>query len=299
LYGLTDDWLVSRFKPKIEQENFYLCQIIKNSSKMKVAIAGCGNMGMAFARSFIQYDLVKKENLLLIEKSNERCETLRKAREGLVISTINEQVADYDLIILSVKPQDFPSIANELKSVIHHNQVVLSIMAGITIERIQNDLNHKLVVRAMPNTPAMLGMGITGFTAAEGISFGKLSKIENLINATGRSVYLEDESMLDAVTALSGSGPAYFYYIVKHMVEAGIEMGFEEGMARLLVKQTMLGSYHLINNAEKSLDELITAVASKGGTTEAALKEFEEGSLAEDLKRGILAAEKRAKELSK
>jgi pyrroline-5-carboxylate reductase len=83
------------------------------------------------------------------------------------------------------------------------------------------------------------------------------------------------------------------------MVEAGVEMGFEEGMARLLVKQTMLGSYHLINNAEKSLDELITAVASKGGTTEAALKEFEEGSLAEDLKRGILAAEKRAKELSK
>ncbi|MFB0946725.1 MAG: NAD(P)-binding domain-containing protein, partial [Spirosomataceae bacterium] len=77
---------------------------------MKVAIAGCGNMGMAFARSFIQYDLVKKENLLLIEKSTERCETLRKAREGLVISTINEQVANYDLIILSVKPQDFPSI---------------------------------------------------------------------------------------------------------------------------------------------------------------------------------------------
>lgn len=266
---------------------------------MKVAIAGCGNMGMAFARSFIQYDLVKKENLLLIEKSNERCEALRKAREGLVISTINEQVADYDLIILSVKPQDFPIIANELRSVIRHDQVVLSIMAGLPIKRIQNDLNHKLVVRAMPNTPAMLGMGVTGFTAAEGISFAKLSKIENLINATGRSVYLEDEAMLDAVTALSGSGPAYFYYIVKQMVEAGKQMGFEEGMARLLVKQTMLGSYHLINNAEKSLDELITAVASKGGTTEAALKVFEEGSLAEDIKNGIFAAEKRAKELSK
>lgn len=266
---------------------------------MKVAIAGCGNMGMAFARSFIQYDLVKKENLLLIEKSAERSEILRVAREGVVVSTINEQVSTYDLIILSVKPQDFASIASELKSFIRKNQVVLSIMAGITIERIQNDLNHKLVVRAMPNTPAMLGMGITGFTAAEGISFTKLSKIENLINATGRSVYLEDEAMLDAVTALSGSGPAYFYYIVKHMVEAGKQMGFEEGMARLLVKQTMLGSYHLINNAEKSLDELITAVASKGGTTEAALKVFGEGSLSDDLKNGILAAEKRAKELSK
>ena len=177
--------------------------------------------------------------------------------------------------------------------------MVLSIMAGITIQRIQSEMNHQLVVRAMPNTPAMLGMGITGFTAAEGISFAKLLKIENLINATGRSVYLEDESMLDAVTALSGSGPAYFYYLVKHMIEAGKKMGFDEGMASLLVKQTMLGSYHLINNAEKSLDELITAVASKGGTTEAALKTFEDSGLANALKEGIWNAEKRAKELSK
>lgn len=95
--------------------------------------------------------------------------------------------------------------------------------------------------------------------------------MENLINATGRSVYIEDESMLDAVTALSGSGPAYFYYFVKQMVEAGKMMGFDESTALQFVKQTMLGSYHLINNAELSLDNLIKAVASKGGTTEAAL----------------------------
>jgi len=172
-------------------------------------------------------------------------------------------------------------------------------MAGIPIAKIQDLLDHKLVVRAMPNTPAMLGMGITGFTAAEGISFAKLLKVENLINATGRSVYLEDESMIDAVTALSGSGPAYFYYVVKHMIEAGKKMGFEESMAALLVKQTMLGSYHLINNAEKSLDDLIKAVASKGGTTEAALKTFEEHKLPDGIVEGILAAENRAKELSK
>ncbi len=266
---------------------------------MKIAIIGCGNMGMAFARSFIQYDLVKKDNLLLIEKNEERSEALQSAREGVVVSTINSQIGDYDLVILSVKPQDFSSISVELKKVLKHDQVVLSIMAGITIERIQNELNHQLVVRAMPNTPAMLGMGITGFTAAEGISFSKLLKIENLINATGRSVFIEDESMIDAVTALSGSGPAYFYYIVKHMVDAGKKMGFDEGMAQLLVKQTMLGAYHLINNAEKDLDDLIKAVASKGGTTEAALKVFEESKLSEGLIGGILAAEKRAKELSK
>ena len=266
---------------------------------MKIAIVGCGNMGMAFARSFLQYDLVKKEDLLLIEKNQERSEALQTAKEGMVVSVINSQVADYELIILSVKPQDFASVQDELRAVIQPQQVVLSIMAGIPMAKIQLALDHKLVVRAMPNTPAMLGMGITGFTASPEVDAPKLRKVENLINATGRSVYLEDENMIDAVTALSGSGPAYFYYIVKHMIEAGKQMGFDEGMASLLVKQTMLGSYHLINNAEQSLDNLIKAVASKGGTTEAALRTFEENQISEGLIKGILAAENRAKELSK
>ena len=264
---------------------------------MKIAIVGCGNMGMAFARSFLQYDLVKKEDLLLIEKNQERCEALQTAKEGMVVSVINSQMADYELIILSVKPQDFASVQDELRAVIQPQQVILSIMAGIPMSKIQAALNHQLVVRAMPNTPAMLGMGITGFTASPEVDAPKLRKVENLINATGRSVYLEDEGMIDAVTALSGSGPAYFYYIVKHMIEAGKQMGFDEGMASLLVKQTMLGSYHLINNAEQSLDNLIKAVASKGGTTEAALRTFEENQISEGLIKGILAAENRAKEL--
>lgn len=266
---------------------------------MKIAIVGCGNMGMAFARSFLQYDLVKKEDLLLIEKNQERSEALQSAKEGMVVSVINSQVADYELIILSVKPQDFASVQDELRAVIQPQQVVLSIMAGIPMSKIQSALDHQLVVRAMPNTPAMLGMGITGFTSSPEVDAPKLRKVENLINATGRSVYLEDEGMIDAVTALSGSGPAYFYYIVKHMIEAGKQMGFDEGMASLLVKQTMLGSYHLINNAEQSLDNLIKAVASKGGTTEAALRTFEENQISEGLIKGILAAENRAKELSK
>jgi pyrroline-5-carboxylate reductase len=126
-----------------------------------------------------------------------------------------------------------------------------------------------------------------------------LRRVENLINATGRSVFLEDESLLDAVTALSGSGPAYFFYLVKAMIEAGKKMGFDEGMAGMLVKQTMLGSFHLIQTADKSLDELIKAVASKGGTTEAALRRFEEGALADTLVAGIESAQKRAQELSK
>ncbi|HAO49444.1 MAG TPA: pyrroline-5-carboxylate reductase [Runella sp.] len=266
---------------------------------MKIAIVGCGNMGMAFAKSFLQYDLVKKENLLLIEKSANRAENLRTENTGVVVETISAHVGEYDVVILSVKPQDFGMVQDALREVLQPQQVVLSIMAGIPISTIQETLNHRLVIRAMPNTPAMLGMGITGFSAAKELSFAQLLKVDNLINATGRSVFLEDESMLDAVTALSGSGPAYFYYLVKAMVEAGKQMGFEESMATLLVKQTMLGSFHLINNADKSLDDLIKAVASKGGTTEAALREFEGGGFAQTLQTGILAAERRAKELSK
>ncbi|MCO6463663.1 MAG: pyrroline-5-carboxylate reductase [Saprospiraceae bacterium] len=265
---------------------------------MKIAIVGCGTMGLAFARSFLKYNLVEKKNLLLVEKSQSRCEMLSENKEGVVVNIVSSQIADYDLVILAVKPQDFPEMANELSKVLSKDQIILSIMAGIPIVRIQDALQHLSVVRAMPNTPAMLGMGITGFTAAEGIGIGKLFKIENLLNATGRSVYFENESMLDAVTALSGSGPAYFYFIVKNMVEAGKRMGFDESTALQFVKQTMLGAYHLINNAEMNLDDLIKAVASKGGTTEAALKKFEEKGLSDALISGILDAEKRAKELS-
>jgi pyrroline-5-carboxylate reductase len=176
--------------------------------------------------------------------------------------------------------------------------MLLSIMAGIKIEKIQKYFSHQKVVRAMPNSPTLLGMGITGYTAAEGISFADLMQIERFLNSTGRSVYLEEENLLDGVTALSGSGPAYFYYIVDAMIKAGTEMGIEENLAKLFVKQTMLGAYHLINNSDKNLEELIKDVASKGGTTEAALKTFEENNLKKSIRKGILAAETRSKELS-
>ncbi|MPR33728.1 pyrroline-5-carboxylate reductase [Salmonirosea aquatica] len=265
---------------------------------MKIAIIGCGNMGMAFARAFLKFDLVKKEDFLLVEKSPERMESLRGFQPGVLTGIIDPKIGDYDLVILSVKPQDYLLVAESLQQVIRPEQIVFSIMAGIAIQTIQGTLNHRAVVRAMPNTPAMLGMGITAYAASPEVDRNQLRKVENLINATGRSVFLEDESQLDAVTALSGSGPAYFFYLVKTMIEAGKQMGFEESVATLLVKQTMLGSYHLINNADRSLDELIKAVASKGGTTEAALRGFEAGKLADALTQGIHAAQKRATELS-
>jgi pyrroline-5-carboxylate reductase len=151
----------------------------------------------------------------------------------------------------------------------------------------------------MPNTPALLGMGMTAFAAASQVGLSDIRKVENLINSTGRAVFLDDEHLLDAVTGLSGSGPAYFFYLIKSMIDAGVAMGFDPAMSSLLVKQTMLGSYHLMQTSDKTLDELIQAVASKGGTTEAALRVFQEKLVGEGLQQGIYAARDRAVELAK
>ncbi|MBC7862586.1 MAG: pyrroline-5-carboxylate reductase [Bacteroidia bacterium] len=265
---------------------------------MKITIAGCGNMGLVYARAFLRYNIVKKENLLLVEKNEQRKEELQKLDIGKVVTMNDPAVAESELVILSVKPQDFSEIAEGLANILKPATLLVSIMAGKKITLLQKKLNHKNIVRAMPNSPVELGMGITGFSVSESISMEQIRKVENLLGTTGRTVFFEDENLLDAVTALSGSGPAYFYYILKSMIDAGKEMGFDEATSTLLVKQTMLGAFHLFNNANKSLDELIQTVASKGGTTEAALRTFNDNNVNKFLIEGIKNAEKRAKELS-
>ncbi|TGD80875.1 pyrroline-5-carboxylate reductase [Hymenobacter wooponensis] len=266
---------------------------------MRIAILGCGNMGLAFAKAFLQYNLIRREDLLLIGKDDAQCQRLHQAQADVPVGLLTEEIGAYDIVLVAVKPQDFGKAALGLRAVLRPEQAVLSIMGGIPIARLQRELNHRQVLRAMPNTPVLLGMGITGFTAAPEVERTLMHRIENLLNATGRSIFLEDESMLDAVTAVSGSGPAYFYYIVQAMMRAGQELGFSESVAGLLVKQTMIGAFHLLNNSDQSLDQLIATVASKGGTTEAALREFRAGGLQDTLVSGIKAAQQRATELAK
>lgn len=266
---------------------------------MKIAILGCGNMGIAYARSFLKYDLVSKQSLLLIEKDFNRQKQLEELNFGIVTSELTKEVlADVDVLILSVKPQDFESLKEKLKSSLNNKITIVSIMAGKTLEFITSELKHPFVVRAMPNSPAIVGMGITAYVTTDSVDMPRIRKVEQVLNSTGRSVFLDSETMMDAVTALSGSGPAYFFYIVKNMIKAGVEMGMEPHIAALLVKQTLLGSYHLMNAKEVDLDELIKGVASKGGTTEAALNYFNNHELDKSLIGGIKRAEERGKELA-
>ena len=266
---------------------------------MKITIVGCGNMGLIYARSFLKYNIVSKDNLLLVEKNETRKEDLKRLDIGKVVVPDNKLIADSDVIILSVKPQDFTELAADLKKVLNEKTILLSIMAGINISFLQEKLNHQKIVRAMPNSPVEIGMGITAYSLSNSVNITEAHQIENLLATTGRTLYMEDENLLDAVTALSGSGPAYFFYFVQQLIEAGKKMGMNDATASLLVKQTMLGSFHLINNANKPLDELIQAVASKGGTTEAALNTFSKHDVGIHLQEGLLNAEKRAKELAK
>lgn len=265
---------------------------------MKITIIGCGNMGLIYARAFLKYNIVSKNNLLLVEKNQSRKEELIKLDTGKVVVPDDEVILESEVIILSVKPQDFSLLAADLKKVLSKETIVLSIMAGVNISFLQEKLNHNKIIRAMPNSPVEIGMGITAYCLSKNVNTEQARKVENLLATTGRTLYLEDERLLDAVTALSGSGPAYFFYFVQQLVEAGKKMGFDESTASLLVKQTMLGSFHLLNNSGKPLDELIKAVASKGGTTEAALTTFEKHQAGKYLQEGLLNAERRGKELA-
>lgn len=265
---------------------------------MTICIIGCGNMGLVYARSFLKYDIIKKEELLLVEKSEERRRSLEALNIAEVVLPTDDRIKSASVIILAVKPQDFPELAKTLNGRLSPESLVISIMAGRTIPSIEKQLSHTKVVRAMPNSPVEIGMGITGYCVGSGVDTDSMLKAEKLLSTTGRTVYLYKEEMLDTVTAISGSGPAYFFYFVQCMIEAGKKMGLDDAMSTILVKQTMLGSFHLINNADKSLDELISAVSSKGGTTEAAFNVFRENHFSDTIIDALKSAKQRARDLS-
>lgn len=277
--------------PSFSLAGTYLCP-------MKLTIIGCGNMGLVYARSFLRYNIVSASELMLVEKNEARKEELLKMNIGEVVLADDPKISASEIIILAVKPQDFAELAPKIKAVLQPQVILVSIMAGITIARLEQLLTHKTIIRAMPNSPVEAGMGMTGFSTHESVTMAQVRKVEKVLATTGRTAYFENENLLNAVTALSGSGPAYFYYILRAMIDAGKEMGMDEVTATTLVKQTMLGAFHLVNNANKSFDELIKTVASKGGTTEAAIKVFEERGLHKAIVDGIVRAEQRASELA-
>ncbi len=264
---------------------------------MKILIVGAGNMGTTYAESFLLSHSITKDDLLILEKTSEKADFLKEKGYKNVISEPSEKVSKVTLIILAVKPQDTKALFRTLREYILPSQTVLSIMAGVKIETLKDSLGTSKIVRAMPNLPSQIGMGMTGFTADQSVTRDELFFVQNLLNTTGKSLYFSEEEKIDAVTAISGSGPAYIYFFMESMIKEGQKMGFSHSEAELLVTQTFMGAVHLENKSNHSCQEWIQRVSSKGGTTEAALNVFSEQKLSDKIGKGLEAAKRRAEKL--
>lgn len=254
-------------------------------------------MGLTYAQSFLRSRIVTAENLMVLCRSYEKANQLAQTHDGRFFSDPRLCTADADLVILAVKPQDAPKLFREIDGLVERGQVFLSIMAGVRMDAISRALGVDKIIRAMPNLPAQIGAGVTAFTSTDPVTRIELAMVQNLLNTTGKTLYVEREDMIDAATAISGSGPAYVYYFMNAMIQAARQMGFSDSEAELLVGQTFTGAVDLYNKADLSCEAWIGKVSSKGGTTEAAMKVFRETALHEDIIGGAEAALNRAREL--
>ena len=268
-------------------------------TRMKILIIGGGNMGQTYARSLLRAHLVSQDDLMILERQEEKATSLRHEALGTIHTDPEGCLAPADLVILAVKPQDSAALFATLRPHADPQQVYLSIMAGVTIASIQSGLGVEKVIRAMPNLPAQIGLGMTSYTASDAVTRIELVLVQNLLNTTGKAIYVDDEYSIDATTAISGSGPAYVLYFMEAMIEAATEMGFNESQAELLVAQTFRGAVELQMKNDLTCREWIARVSSKGGTTEAAMNTFRATSVFEDIKSGARAALDRAVALGK
>jgi len=269
-----------------------------NIKYMKILIIGAGNMGLTYAKGFLRSHIVNKEGIMILEKSVDKEESLRDLGFENIYFTPGEYIKNADLVILAVKPQNTQELFESIKEYIGSDQVVLSIMAGVKMSTISECLGVNKIIRAMPNLASQIGQSMTVFTSTDDVTRIELVMVQNLINTTGKSIYTGEENMLDAATAISGSGPAYVLFFMDALYEAAKDMGFAPSEAGLLVTQTFKGTIDLYNRSNHSAKEWIQKVASKGGTTEAALNSFESCGLQENIKEGAISALKRAIELS-
>ncbi len=254
-------------------------------------------MGTAMFASLLNKGLVSPGDIIVNDVSKERCDFIKKEYGILIVGDKPEAIKGADVIVMAVKPQYLAEPMAELKGHIKPGQLVLSIMAGITIKTLAGGLSHRSIVRVMPNTPAQIGEGMSVWTATSEVTAKHKELAVIILKAIGKEISVDDEKYLDMVTAVSGSGPAYFFLFVEALVEAAESIGFSSARAKTLVLQTMLGSGHLVEQSDKSPAELREMVTSKGGTTAAALDVFVRGEFKKLVRQAVEAAYERAKSL--
>ncbi|WP_159023071.1 pyrroline-5-carboxylate reductase [Formosa sp. L2A11] len=266
---------------------------------MKLLVIGAGNMGLTYAEAMSKSKLLKDKKIMILENTDEKIESLNKIPHFEAFKDPKDCIPQADLIFLAVKPYHADDLFSKILPLVTKEQIVVSLMAGVTINHIKTALKLDKVVRTMPNLPAKVGKGLTSYTASEGVSKEELLTIENLLNTTGKSIQVSNENFIDASTGISGSGPAYVFYFMQSMMEAALQMGFSEENSKTLVTQTFTGAIDLFNQDNISPNDWIERVASKGGTTRAAIDSMDNNNVNELIKEAAFAAFNRAIELGK
>ncbi|MFT6216058.1 MAG: pyrroline-5-carboxylate reductase [Roseivirga sp.] len=266
---------------------------------MNILVIGAGNMGLAYAKALVKSEFLKKSNLMIAETDPDKIEELKKNSRFDVYSDLKDCLPKADIVFLAVKPYHIEELFKELKPMTKKDQVIVSLMAGVNINSIQQGLGIEKVVRAMPNLPAQVGKGLTSFTTSAEVSRVETSTVQQLLNTTGKSVHLDTENDIDASTGISGSGPAYVFYFMQSMMEAAKKMGFSDYDSKVLVSQTFEGAVELFNQSDLTPVKWMNKVASKGGTTRAALDSMDDNNVEELIKEAAYAAFNRAVEMGK
>jgi pyrroline-5-carboxylate reductase len=259
---------------------------------MKIAFLGGGNMAGALIGGLLAKGY-EPRSLSVIEVNPVARERLA-AQHGVRASAAPDAAAmEAEVLVLAVKPQDMKTALNSIASTVQ-GQLVISIAAGVRIEALSRWLGgHRKLVRCMPNTPALIGAGIAALYAVPEVNADERKKAETVLRAVGEVVWVEEERLLDPVTALSGSGPAYVFWFIEQLAASGHKLGLPKETSLKLAMQTVLGAAKLAAQSDKAPAELRTQVTSKGGTTEAALKVFEEEKLAQRMMKALEAASRR------
>jgi pyrroline-5-carboxylate reductase len=264
---------------------------------MKIAFIGGGNMAAAIIGGLIKHGVAPSDLYAIDPNSDarQRNEQQFGIRTG---ATADATLAPFDAVVLAVKPQILKDVAQGLAPHLGAKQVVISIVAGIRTSDLSRWLNgHQRIVRVMPNTPALIGMGVAGLAATGSVDAADRDLAGQVLGAVGQTVWFDDEAKIDAVTAISGSGPAYVFYFIEALQEAARQLGMDEAQGRALAVATFTGAAQLAAQSDEPPGVLRERVTSKGGTTAAALASFDASGIKDAIVRGVLAADARAKEM--
>ncbi|MEP7004292.1 MAG: pyrroline-5-carboxylate reductase [Chloroflexota bacterium] len=263
----------------------------------RLAFIGGGTMAEAMMRGVFDKHLMPPSHVLVTGPRRERRADLAKRFGVKALASNADAVAGAHVVVLSVKPQMLPGVMRELRGKLREDQLVISIVAGAPLAVLRVGLDHAAIVRAMPNTPAQIGMGVTAWTATAEVDREQRDRAKAILGALGEELEVEEESQVDMATALSGTGPTYVFLLMEALVDAGVHLGFSRRVAEELVLRTVEGSAAFARQSGRHLAELRNMVTSPGGTSAAAIYELEKGTMRTVLSRAVYAAYRRTREL--